>query len=53
MEALASRDFVRTEQIKEFISTPGPVNYILAMPSFDIVSQVNSMELENAINQAK
>jgi len=23
------------------------------MPSFDIVSQVNSMELENAINQAK
>src|SRR5688500_18548315 len=23
------------------------------MPSFDIVSQVNSMELENALNQAK
>src|SRR5262249_29831072 len=23
------------------------------MPSFDIVSQVNSMEIENAINQAK
>ena len=23
------------------------------MPSFDIVSQVNSMELENAVNQAK
>src|SRR3954467_13919392 len=23
------------------------------MPSFDIVSEVNSMELENAINQAK
>ena len=24
-----------------------------AMPSFDIVSQVNSMEIENAVNQAK
>src|SRR5665213_458834 len=23
------------------------------MPSFDIVSQVNSMEIENAVNQAK
>ena len=23
------------------------------MPSFDIVSEVNSMELENAVNQAK
>src|SRR5690242_10948693 len=26
---------------------------IVAMPSFDIVSQVNSMEIENAVNQAK
>jgi uncharacterized protein YajQ (UPF0234 family) len=28
-------------------------SYALAMPSFDIVSQVNSMEVENAVNQAK
>ena len=27
--------------------------YARAMPSFDIVSQVNTMELENAVNQAK
>jgi hypothetical protein len=27
--------------------------YAVAMPSFDIVSQVNSMEIENAVNQAK
>jgi cyclic-di-GMP-binding protein len=27
--------------------------YAPAMPSFDIVSQVNSMEIENAVNQAK
>src|SRR5213082_1494285 len=27
--------------------------YALAMPSFDIVSQVNPMEIENAVNQAK
>src|SRR3989454_11858786 len=27
--------------------------YILRMPSFDIVSEVNSMEIENAVNQAK
>ena len=27
--------------------------YIIIMPSFDIVSQVNSMEIENAVNQAK
>src|ERR1017187_7854334 len=27
--------------------------YDPAMPSFDIVSQVNSMEIENAVNQAK
>lgn len=26
---------------------------VAAMPSFDIVSQVNSMEIENAVNQAK
>lgn len=28
-------------------------SYAPAMPSFDIVSQVNSMEIENAVNQAK
>ena len=27
--------------------------YASMMPSFDIVSQVNSMEIENAVNQAK
>jgi hypothetical protein len=27
--------------------------YAAPMPSFDIVSQVNSMEIENAVNQAK
>jgi len=30
-----------------------PPFYAVAMPSFDIVSQVNSMEIENAVNQAK
>src|SRR6267378_4839817 len=29
------------------------VPYAFPMPSFDIVSQVNSMEIENAVNQAK
>src|SRR6185295_5146593 len=28
-------------------------SYAPPMPSFDIVSQVNSMEIENAVNQAK
>jgi hypothetical protein len=28
-------------------------NHKFIMPSFDIVSQVNSMEIENAVNQAK
>jgi uncharacterized protein YajQ (UPF0234 family) len=27
--------------------------YIFPMPSFDVVSQVNSMEIENAVNQAQ
>src|SRR5258708_4115208 len=36
------------------IFTPPPVWLTLPfMPSFDIVSQVNSMEIENAVNQAK
>jgi hypothetical protein len=30
-----------------------PLFYALVMPSFDIVSQVNSMEVENAVNQAR
>jgi uncharacterized protein YajQ (UPF0234 family) len=30
-----------------------PISYPAAMPSFDIVSKVNSMELENAISQAQ
>src|SRR5207249_6888700 len=28
-------------------------SYLPVMPSFDIVSQVNPMEIENAVNQAK
>ena len=28
-------------------------HYVFRMPSFDIVSQVNSMEIENGVNQAK
>ena len=34
-------------------SHPGAGKYHPAMPSFDIVSQVNSMEIENAVNVAK
>src|SRR5580693_1101623 len=30
-----------------------PSRLVWGMPSFDIVSQVNSMEIENAVNQAK
>jgi uncharacterized protein YajQ (UPF0234 family) len=30
-----------------------PPNYPAAMPSFDIVSEVNSMEIENAVNIAR
>jgi uncharacterized protein YajQ (UPF0234 family) len=33
--------------------TAGLLFYASAVPSFDIVSQVNSMEIENAVNQAK
>jgi len=32
---------------------PGGADKIADMPSFDIVSKVNPMELENAVNQAK
>ena len=32
---------------------PGGSLYLVVMPSFDIVSQVSSMEIENAVNQAK
>jgi uncharacterized protein YajQ (UPF0234 family) len=32
---------------------PVQTYYASVMPSFDIVSQVNSMEIENAVNQAK
>src|ERR1039458_4114340 len=31
----------------------GLLFYAFVVPSFDIVSQVNSMEIENAVNQAK
>src|SRR5207245_170974 len=30
-----------------------PNRYLSLMPSFDIVSQVNPMEIENAVNQAR
>src|SRR5580692_2329611 len=36
-----------------WIACPGKFTNDSAMPSFDIVSQVNSMEVENAVNQAK
>jgi len=35
------------------LATLRKVPYFFAMPSFDIVSEVNSMEVENAVNQAK
>src|SRR5678816_1419405 len=36
-----------------FLVSPGNRKHLSFMPSFDIVSQVNSMEVENAVNQAK
>ena len=39
--------------IGKFAFLSRPAFYAVAMPSFDIVSQVNSMEIENAVNQAK
>jgi len=36
-----------------WLSLPTLHGRFLAMPNFDIVSQVNSMEIENAVNQAK
>ena len=39
------------EQIR--LSCPGRAATLDRMPSFDIVSRVNSMELENAVNQAR
>ena len=39
--------------IGKFAFLSRPPFYAVVMPSFDIVSQVNSMEIENAVNQAK
>ncbi len=39
--------------IGEFAFLSRPRFYAVIMPSFDIVSQVNSMEIENAVNQAR
>jgi hypothetical protein len=39
--------------IGEFAFLSQPLFYAVAMPSFDIVSQVNPMEIENAVNQAR
>ena len=38
---------------RKFAFLSPPTFYAVGMPSFDIVSQVNSMEIENAVNQAK
>jgi hypothetical protein len=38
--------------IGNFAFLSRPPFYAVPMPSFDIVSQVNSMEIENAVNQA-
>jgi hypothetical protein len=43
----------RTPAIGKFAFLSRPPFYAVAMPSFDIVSQVNSMEIENAVNQAR
>ena len=37
--------------IGKFAFLSRPPFYAVARPSFDIVSQVNSMEIENAVNQ--
>ena len=37
----------------DFTFLSARIFYAALMPSFDIVSQVNSMEIENAVNQAK
>jgi hypothetical protein len=37
----------------KFLPTGSVPGLFSAMPSFDIVSKVNSMEIENAVNQAK
>jgi cyclic-di-GMP-binding protein len=47
----ASAAVIECPRQKAFL-LPG-LFYAPAMPSFDIVSQVNSMEIENAVNQAK
>jgi uncharacterized protein YajQ (UPF0234 family) len=39
--------------IGKFAFLSQPLFYAVAMPSFDIVSQVNPMEIENAVNQAR
>ena len=39
--------------IGKFAFLSRPLFYAVDMPSFDIVSQVNSMEIENAVNQAR
>ena len=39
--------------IGKFAFLSRPSFYAVVMPSFDIVSQVNSMEIENAVNQAR
>src|SRR6185503_16098972 len=38
---------------RRILSSPAGASSLRAMPSFDIVSQVSSMEIENAVNQAK
>lgn len=38
---------------KSLLFLPRKKTYLLPMPSFDVVSEISSMEIENAVNQAK
>jgi cyclic-di-GMP-binding protein len=45
--------FRQPQGVRKFTFLSARISYAAPMPSFDIVSQVNSMEVENAVNQAK
>jgi cyclic-di-GMP-binding protein len=48
-----SRKLAKAATIGKFPFLSPKIFYAPVMPSFDIVSQVNTMEIENAVNQAK
>src|SRR5438128_1676391 len=48
-----TRRILSATQRKKHLFQPPASFYFWDMPSFDIVSQVNPMEIENAVNQAK